>query len=237
MQPAPGLNAIVLTGRPVDLNLPWLCARCGRPATSRLRWERVFQLSDSEDGHRYEIVAAEAPFCSDCTAEHERAVRRFTPLERALMCFRSQYIVPATVIGLFTLWTIRNFLPALFETPWSYANYIGLLPPIFGLMALLCLRAAWHDSHRHAVPPLTSVTDAFAFSPDIAGAFEGERHRYAISNEAFYHAFVEANHHLRWRPSGAAARKARGKRYALYAAIAVVVVVAAVWDWVAPYLR
>jgi hypothetical protein len=47
------MGDLVLTGSPLELALPDICARCGEPAKGRLYWERVFEFTKTDTVARW----------------------------------------------------------------------------------------------------------------------------------------------------------------------------------------
>jgi hypothetical protein len=226
--PAGDSTSLVFTGPPLELRLPSICAHCATPAPGHIVWRKVFEDRDDESTS-YTILAARAPFCPACIARHERELKRFTPLDRLLLCLRSGLIIPALCSGGLTLWLTPKFLPGVFGS-WPGNALSAAVPGLFSLIALGSFLAAWRDSERHAVPPLTSITASFGFSRDIAGTFEGVRHRYTLANPDFAAALLAANEDKTWRRTGPKAQSASRKRMALYVIFGIAVAATFVWD-------
>ncbi len=233
--PGDASPTLVFTGPPFDLRLPAICARCAAPAQANLTWRKVFEITDSEDTSSYVIVTARAPFCPACIAQHEREVKRITPFGRILLCFRSELILPALFSGGFTLFLAPKLLPNLLD-PWPHNALAAAILGFFALISIGSFRAAWDQTDRRAVPPLTSVTAAFGFSRDISASFEGVRHRYTLANQIFADALLAANQDRTWHRSSPQARLAQRKRTVLYVVLGSVVAIALLWDWMEPFV-
>ena len=245
-QPAPETHAagvpttvreLILTGPPLGLALPDVCARCGEHAAKRLYWEKVVRDQSSDDGNSHHIAGCRAPFCARCLEQHEREIKRMPALMQLLQTFRSQSVIPAVLLGAFgafLTWKLRpDFLhPDALEM----AAFAGVAL-VFGLLSLLCWKTAWSETRHHCVPPLTTVTGSFHFSGDLSEMFEGERYRYAIVNDAFYEALLAANRDKLWKPTGERARRASWKRKALYVALGITAAILLLWDWIQPWVR
>lgn len=227
----PTVYELVLTGSPFELALPDVCARCGAGAKERLHWERVFEQHN--DGHTTVVGAAQAPFCGACPAQHEREVKRMPPIKSVLQCFRSELMIPAVFTGAGTVFMVYAILPKLPRAGLaSLAMFSGLIA-FFGWISWGSFRGAWDATRHHTVPALTSITKSFGFGLDIADAFEGERHRYTMSNELFCEALRAANENRRWQRSGERAQSAASKRIVLYVLLGVGAVGLLLWDWIA----
>jgi hypothetical protein len=232
MEPA---RELIFTGSPLELALPDVCARCGTtPAAGRLYWEKVFEHRDSEGGHSHHVAGARAPFCRACLAQHEREVKRMSPLEALIQCFRSEMMIPAVLSGGFGLWLLPRVLPKIATADWKDWAIFGGLMGFFGIISFGSGWAAWDATRHHTVPALTAVTRSFGFSREGSKTFEGIRHRYTLTNEAFYRALLEANRDRVWQPSGEQARAAAEKRIVLYVIIGILVAAAVVWGWLHP---
>jgi hypothetical protein len=223
------MGDLVLTGSPLELTLPDICARCGEPAKGRLYWERVFEVYD--DGHGHMVEGARAPFCPPCLAQHEREVKRMSWLESFIQCFRSQNMISAVICGSIAVWMIFKFIPKLPGADWLGVAGTCAILAFFGLIAWASYGAARDATRHHTVPPLTAITKSFGFSRDTSELFEGLRYRYTPANERFAEALLAANRDRVWVPSGKTARKAAEKRVVLYVVLGVVAVIAVVWDW------
>ena len=223
------MGDLVLTGSPLELDLPDVCARCGEPAKGRLYWERVFEIY--EDGHGRAVEAARAPFCPQCLAQHEREVKRMSSLESLIQCFRSESIIPAVLSGSACVWMIFKFVPKLPHADWIAVAAFCAVFAFFGLIAWGSYVAARDATRHHTVPALTAITESFGFMRITSQTFEGERYRYTPANERFAEALLATNRDRVWIPSGKTARKAAEKRVVLYVVFGVVAMIALVWDW------
>lgn len=230
------VRELLLTGSPAELTLPDVCARCGETAPKRLYWERVIHYHDSESS-TVGVVGMRAPFCGACLERHEREVLRMPAWKQALQVFRTSTIVPAVLSAAAAVFFGWKLTPKPLPAEWLDYAAPGGLACFFGLIALLCLRAAWTDTRHYRVPPLTAVTGAFTYGADEAELFEGERYRYTLVNDVFYEALLAANRNRLWQPGGERARRASWKRHALFVVVAAVIAVAFLWDWIKPWVR
>ncbi len=230
MDPSPpAVYELVLTGSPFELALPDICAHCGAEAKRRLHWERV--IEDYNDGHTTTVVAAHAPFCIACLAQHEREVKRMPTLESILQCFRSEMMIPAVFTGAGTMFFFYVLLPKLPRADLKSLALFGGLIAFFGWISWASFRAAWDATRHHTVPALTTITRSFGFGLNVAATFEGERHRYTLTNERFYEAFQAANENRRWHRSGEQFQAAASKRMLLYVVAGVAMAGVWLWDW------
>jgi hypothetical protein len=126
-----------------------------------------------------------------------------------------------------------RFMGELFKADWIGIAAFGAVIAFFGLIAWWSFRAAYIETARHAVTPLTSVTRAFDFSGDVSDMFEGHRREYTLANAEFAEAFRFANQARQWNPHGGAAKIAQRKRERFKKVAYVVigaVVLWALWD-------
>jgi len=221
----------------LNLTLPDVCAGCGEFAKRRLYWEKPGEHYDSGAWYSSTVVGMRAPFCVQCLARHESEVTRTNAIKSVLLCFRSQAMIPAVLAGAAAVFAAAKLMPDPLSADRTDALLFVGVVGFFGLISLGSLWAAWRATRWRAVPPLTTVTGSFSFGGDESEMFEGERHRYAVVNEAFYEALLAANRDKVWKPGGARARRAGWTRKVMYAAFGVVVAVVALWEWIEPWVR
>ena len=241
-QPEPELppavfRELILTGSPLKLALPDVCARCGQPATKRLSWHKIIASHDSESGYAHKIVASRAPFCGSCLEQHEREVRRMPVWKQLLQMFRSRLMFSAVLAGIAATVAAIQLIPNPLTAHWSDVIMFAGITGFFALISLGSLVGAWRSTRAHRVPPVTTVADSFSFGDDISEMFEGERHRYVIVNDAFFEALLAANRDKVWKPGSKRARRASRIRTALYVAGGAAVAVILLWDWIQPWVR
>lgn len=227
---------LVLTGSPLKLLLPDVCAYCGAHGATPLYWEKVVLVTDSEGSASRLVEGIRAPFCPQCRATHEREVKRMSPLLSLMQCFRSEVMIGAVLTGGAALFFGWKLLPDLNGDVWSVAAWAALVA-FFGLIALGCLLAAWRATRWRAVPAFTSITSSFQWREESAGLFEGDRYRYTICNPAFYDALLALNQDKVWKPTGARARRAATWRTALYIALGFAAVLVVFWEYFVEFLR
>jgi hypothetical protein len=243
MTPAPApelppseVRSLVLTGSPLGLRLPEVCARCGGHGATPLYWEKVVMVSDSEGSASRAVEGVRAPFCAECRAAHEREVKRMSPLMSLLQCFRSEVMIGAVLTGGAAAFFGWKLAPGFGDDVWALVAWLGVVG-FFGLIALACAMAAWRATRWRTVPPFTSVTESFTWRDENVDLFEGERHRYLIRNGAFYDALLAMNQDKLWKPGGEQARRAASRRKALYIVFGVAVALAVFWEFFGEYLR
>jgi hypothetical protein len=228
---------LILTGSPLALALPDVCARCGQPAPKRLYWDKVIDSYDSDSGYTHEVVGARAPFCGRCLERHEREIRRMPVWKQLLQMFRSRLMYSAALAGVAAIVAAIQLIPNPVNAQWSdvvmFAGIVGL----FTLISLGSLFGAWRSTRAHRVPPVTAIAGSFSFSEDISEMFEGERHRYVMVNDAFFEALLAANRDKVWKPGSGRARRASWIRKVLYVAAGVGIGVVVLWDWIQPWVR
>jgi len=237
-EPPPSVvRELILTGPPLKLALPDVCARCGQPATKRLYWEKVIASYDSDSGYSHEVVASRAPFCGPCLEQHEREIRRMPLWKQLLQMFRSRLMFSAVLAGIATTIAAIQLVPNPVTAQWSDVIMFAGITGFFALISLGSLLGAWRSTRAHRVPPLTTIAGSFSFSDDLSEMFEGERHRYVIVNDVFFEALLAANRDKVWKPGSERARRASRLRTALYVAGGVAVAVILLWDWIQPWVR
>lgn len=241
MTPAPEpeptvLRELVLTGPPLRLALPDVCARCGSQAAKKLYWQKVIG-NDSGEGHSNEVIGSRAPFCARCLEQHEREIRRMPVWKQALQMFRSQSMIPAAITGGMALFIALGMMPNLLTADRTellvFAGAIGFL----SVIALGSLVSAWRNTRHYCVPPLTAITGSFTFGPDESEMFEGERHRYTIVNDVYFEALLSSNRDKIWKPGSARGLRASWMRKILYVLGGVAAAVILLWDWIQPWVR
>lgn len=180
-----------LMGSPGKLSFPAVCARCGAPAGSRTRVEKVF--SRAAGNHpTYVVLRADVPFCLSCTSKHRSEATGPPFGERMGSLFRSVLLVPALGFAVFALVLLRRAMDRL-TSDGTAALVLTALCVGSGLLALLLLRGALRRTHRYRVAGPSSVTSAFDFTDDLSDMFERERHTYLLGNQVFGDAFVAVN--------------------------------------------
>jgi hypothetical protein len=223
---------VELRGTPNDLAWPAICANCGNSASERIAVRKAFtrRHPDSERYASrpfwYKVYSARIPFCSSCAREHQATVQVPTLVGAvAALLFHPNIIA---VIG-FT-WLLRMALRDVhgfsLSDPRNRSAWEFVALPLLGLAWSLWL--AWRLTLPRRIAPQTEVTLACDFSNDVSEFYERERHIYAIRNDNFAGALVQANQPRVWTPRD----QARSRQiYATMAAIAVVGVVAAAIIW------
>lgn len=217
---------VTFNGRPSWLAMPTSCANCAATADGRLSIEKVFRRDGGPDsGVSYVISAAQVPFCSRCVAHHQVEAVSVSPLQRVLLCFRQPVIISALLMGAFAIFLAPPALDAaLSGSGLGGLIFLGIVL-LFGLIAAASGFAAFEQSRRHAVVPLTSVTSAFDFTDDQSELFDRERRTYRLRNSTFAEAFIDANRHSQWDPRSARAAAGHRGRIALLIVFAVAAVV------------
>ncbi|MBK7928712.1 MAG: hypothetical protein IPJ98_14825 [Bryobacterales bacterium] len=234
--PQPVISELVLTGPPLRLRLPGICAYCGAHGAAPLYWEKVVLVTDSEGSASRLVEGIRAPFCPRCRATHEREVKRMSPFLNLLQCFRSEVMIGAVLTGGAALFFGWKLLPVLNDDVWSVAAWVALVA-FFGLIALGCLLAAWRATRWRTVPALTSITSSLQWREETAGLFEGDRYRYTIRHPAFYDALLALNQDRVWKPAGTRARRAAVWRKGLYIALGIAAVLVIFWEYFVEFLR
>lgn len=234
--PQPVRSELVLTGPPLRLRLPDICACCGAHGAAPLYWEKVVLVTDSEGRASRLVEGIRAPFCPQCRATHEREVKRMNPLLSLLQCFRSEVMIGAVLTGGAALFFGWKLLPDLNDDVWSVAAWVALVA-FFGLIAFGCLLAAWRATRWRTVPALTTITSSFQWREETAGLFEGDRYRYTIRHPAFYDALLALNQDRVWKPTGTRARRAAAWRKTLYIALGIAAVLLVFWEYFGEFLR
>ncbi|MEP7364481.1 MAG: hypothetical protein ABI972_14595 [Acidobacteriota bacterium] len=235
-QPAAVVRELILTGPPLSLALPDVCARCGQQAGKRLYWDKVVRNHDSEGGDSIVIVGSRAPFCGRCLAQHERELRRMPWWKQLLQCFRWELMIPAAFSGAATLFAAIKLLPNPVKADRLDVAVLAGVVGFFGLISIMSLSGAWTNTRHHCVPPVTTITGSFSFGGDISSTFEGERHRYVIVNDVFFEALLAANRDKLWKPGSERARRASWKRNVLYVGLGLGAAVLLLWDWIKPWV-
>ncbi len=180
-----------LMGSPGKLAFPAVCARCGAPAGSRMRVEKVFSRS-AGDHPTYVVLRADVPFCLSCTNKHRSEATGQPFGERVGSLFRSVLLVPALGLAVFAVVLLRRAMDRL-GSDGTAALVLTAFCVGSGLLAMMLLRGALRRTHRYRVAGPSSVTSAFDFTDDLSEMFERERHTYLLANRVFGDAFVAVN--------------------------------------------
>lgn len=186
-------------GSPGKLAFPAVCAKCGAPAGRRVRVEKVFSRSMRGDQPAgYVVLGTEVPFCTSCVTKHRSEATAAPYGQRVVSMFRSMLLVPALVFAGVAVWLLPRALDRLTGgTERSILVLAGLVAG-FGVLGLLCARAAVRRTRRYRVSGPSTVTSAFDFTDDLSEMFERERHTYQLANRVFGDAFVAVNASLVW---------------------------------------
>lgn len=230
------VRELILTGPPLGLALPDVCARCGEHASQRLYWEKVVQ-DTSDGGSSYTIIGSRAPFCGRCLEQHEREIQRMPAWKQLLQVFRAEAMIPAALAAAAAVFAAVKLMPNPVKADWMDVLLFGGVVGFFGLISFGSLLTAWTNTRHHCVPPVTAIAGSFSFSGDISEMFEGERHRYVIVNDAFFEALLAANRDKLWKPSSERARRASWKRKTLYVVLGIGAAVLVLWEWIEPWVR
>lgn len=211
-----------LRGAPNELAWPAICANCGAPASERIAVRKVFKRRHPESERYtsrlfwYKVYSARIPFCASCARDHRATVNvpTITGAVTALL-FHPNIIA---IIG-FT-WLLRMSLRDVhgfsLTDPRNRSAWEFVALPLLGLAWSLGL--AWRLTLPSRIPPQTEVTLACDFSNDVSELYERERHIYAIRNETFAAALVQANQRRVWTPDDQA------RALSIHRAVAAVVV-------------
>lgn len=216
---------------------PAVCAHCGAPATERIRIQKVFVRHRSDGPNETVIGEAWVPFCPACTDRHSREVRRITPLQRFLMCFREPTFV-AAVGPACLLWVMTpGWFRFVLRGELIGAAGMGAFLVFIGSIGVWGARETWSLTRQYAVVEPTDVTKSFDFSDDRSEVFDATRHLYILQNPDFAAAFRTLNESQVWNPQSRTARVASRKRRVLYIVFGVVVGVVVLWQMVHDFFR
>jgi hypothetical protein len=204
-----------------------MCANCGNATSESLEVAKVFRHVDaSNDGSpdTFSMARVMVPFCPPCAAQHRSELRQVTSFRRFAMTLHGRSMLSAIGLGAIALsivfMTTRSTSATLLL--WSVAA-------LFGLLAWVCVRAAYSETEHLATPPPTSISSAFDFTDDHAQRFEREHRTVTLRNPTFADAFLARNGSHVWNPEDPANRKAAQTRNLLVNAAIAVFLIALAW--------
>jgi hypothetical protein len=216
-----GPHRFELTGDPMKLQMPAVCAHCGHPGSHRILIQRAFAIRSNNNYRTHRIVSMSPAFCDSCLATHHREAQVLPPLTRLLNVFRSFLIIPLLAstffLVLFGKWTLES----LVKGDLAPIAFLGIAALFFGGVAALSLFTMIEQTQRYNIVPPTSVTRSVDFSNDISATFEPRRHRITAQNATFAQALFAANpdkHYTHQQRAHAAL-----KRRVMFAIIAVAI--------------
>ncbi len=88
-------RVVVIAGSE-GLNFPALCPYCGSAASQRIRVEKVFRQTSTDDSlTNYVVEQVDVPFCDGCIAQHKREQRALTSPQRMVVSLATGLSVSA----------------------------------------------------------------------------------------------------------------------------------------------
>jgi len=227
-----GPVVLELTGSPLALAMPGVCANCGAVADERLVVRKAFLRTPSDDRSYHVIGAASVPFCGDCRRRHLAEVRKVSLTERVWMAFHSFSMIAAALNAAAALFCAVTFSPKVLRGGLVDLLIFGGLTGFFAMISYLMAKVAWRETEHRAVPPSTDVTGAFDFSDDRADTFDGERYVYTLRHAGFAEALAALNRDRAWSPKSPEAKRASRWRWVAIAAFVTFGVVMMAWDFI-----
>ncbi len=206
----PETNLVLLQSLDDSLRFPPICPNCEKPASSRLKIERVFlfyvyKSDDSPNETVPSINTLEVPFCNECQ-QQQRARQTlpspWTPLKRILS--ESEGFAGLVVIAISFL-----FLSAALKSFTLTPLLLACLPLSIGYFLL---RPVWKKSEHMSLPKPTTIDLAFDFTPFVSLEFEPAWRAFQFRSQSYAEAFRQANSHQLWNPQSPAAKSAAKKR-------------------------
>ena len=204
-----------------------MCANCGNATSESLEVAKVFRHVDKSNDNspdRFSVARVMVPFCPPCMAQHRSELRQVTPFQRFAMTLHGRSMVCALGLGAIAL-------SIVFITTRSTSATLLLwsLAALFGLLAWVCVRAAYSETEHLATPPPTSISSAFDFTDDHAQPLEREHRTVTLRNPTFADAFLARNSSHVWNPEDPANRKAGQTRNLLITAAIAVFLLSLAW--------
>jgi hypothetical protein len=216
-----------LTGHLESLAFPDICAHCGDAASEHLRIDKVFEVNYSDSPRSYTINSVAVLFCPRCIEIHWREVRKFSVLERLVMCLHAGEMLAGLCSGAFATFLVFE---AIRRGRGGPDAVLAGVAAVFAGISYLSYRHAYGETQHLAVPPLTSVTGSFDFTGVGGDLYDGPRRTYTLRNSAFRDAFVLLNRELTWNPGSPQARQAESKRKVTTVIAVAVVAGLVVWE-------
>jgi hypothetical protein len=203
-----------------------MCANCGNATSESLEVAKVFRHVDTSNDSpdTFSIVRVMVPFCPPCEAQHKNELRPVPSFERFAMTLHGRSMLSAFGLGAIALLIV--FMTARST---SATLLLWSLAALFGLLAWVCVRAAYSETEHLATPPPTSISSAFDFTDDHAQLFEGEHRTVTLRNPTFADAFVARNSIHIWNPEDPVHRKAAKTRNLLVNSAIAVFLLSLAW--------
>ncbi len=214
---------VAVVGRPRQIVFPAVCANCVRPASVRLRIQKVFVVDD-EDGDDVprRIIESFAPyFCQECVAACQKELKPepWLPLKRILHGWVLWFPIAGSFVG--GSWVLGQLFPPPLRA--------GLVAFFWGT-TLWCCYWLWRQSRHLAVRPPISITSAIDFSCDQSELFEPQWRKFTFRNTDYAEHFRHANQKRLWSRRHPAARRAFVLEYwALRIFVAALAVASVFW--------
>jgi hypothetical protein len=221
----PHPHRVTLQCRPHALAFPPLCPNCGRPATQKIAYAKVFRRAN-----RFILSSAQVPFCDECCARHHAQEQPPDWRTTLLTLFSDADIFGAIFPGLGALFVLNLGLRDLWHGRFTATAVELGLGLFFGWIARGQAKAVLDRTAHQRVPPLSEVTEAFDFSDDVSDLLEPARVIYAMRDARFAAAFDALNRDKEWHTGGLEAGVTRRKASWAKWAIGALLLVAVLWD-------